>query len=43
MAEEKCEKDATCDTCNQSSSCDQQKELMLKVEINSPISNIGSW
>ena len=26
MAKEKCEKDATCDTCNETSSCSQQEK-----------------
>jgi Mrp family chromosome partitioning ATPase len=41
MAEEKCEKDATCDTCNQSSSCDQQeKEAHAQERLKSKLSHI---
>ena len=47
MAEEKCEKDTTCDTCNESSSCNQQEKeahVQERVEAqNSPISNTESW
>jgi Mrp family chromosome partitioning ATPase len=41
MAEEKCEKDVTCDTCNQSGSCSQQeKEAHAQERLKSKLSNI---
>jgi ATP-binding protein involved in chromosome partitioning len=41
MDEEKCEKDATCETCNQSSSCSQQeKEAHAQERLKSKLSNI---
>src|SRR4030067_1940389 len=41
MAEETCEKDATCDTCNQSSSCSQQeKEAHAQERLKSTLSHI---
>jgi ATP-binding protein involved in chromosome partitioning len=41
MTEEKCEKDATCDTCNQSSSCSQQeKEAHAQERLKSKLSHI---
>ena len=41
MAEEKCEKDATCGTCNQSSSCSQQeKEAHTQERLKSKLSRI---
>jgi Mrp family chromosome partitioning ATPase len=42
MAEEKCEKDAVCDTCNQSSSCSQQeKEAHAQERLKSKLSHIS--
>jgi ATP-binding protein involved in chromosome partitioning len=42
MAEEKCEKDSTCDTCDQSSSCSQQeKEAHAQEKLNSKLSHIS--
>jgi Mrp family chromosome partitioning ATPase len=41
MTREKCEKDATCDTCNQSSSCSQQeKEAHAQERLKSKLSHI---
>jgi Mrp family chromosome partitioning ATPase len=41
MEEERCEKDATCDTCNQSSSCSQQeKEAHAQERLKSTLSQI---
>jgi len=41
MTEEKCEKDATCDTCNQTSSCSQQeKEAHAQERLKSKLSHI---
>jgi ATP-binding protein involved in chromosome partitioning len=41
MAEEKCEKDTTCETCNQSSSCSQQeKEAHAQERLKSKLSHI---
>jgi len=41
MAEEKCEKDATCDTCNQTSSCSQQeKEAHAQERLKLTLSHI---
>lgn len=41
MAEEKCEKDAVCDTCDQSSSCSQQeKEAHAQQRLKSKLSHI---
>ena len=41
MAKEKCEKDATCDTCNLSSSCSQQeKEAHTQERLKSKLSHI---
>ena len=41
MAEEKCEKDATCDTCNETSSCNQQeKEAHAQERLKSTLSHI---
>jgi Mrp family chromosome partitioning ATPase len=41
MTKEKCEKDATCDTCNQTSSCSQQeKEAHAQERLKSRLSNI---
>ena len=42
MAKEKCEKDATCETCNQSSSCSQQeKEAHTQERLKSKLSHIN--
>jgi len=41
MMKEECEKDAICDTCNQSSSCSQQeKEVHAQERLKSKLSNI---
>jgi Mrp family chromosome partitioning ATPase len=41
MAEEKCEKDTVCDTCNESSSCSQQeKEAHAQERLKSKLSHI---
>jgi ATP-binding protein involved in chromosome partitioning len=41
MAEEKCERDTTCETCNQSSSCSQQeKEAHAQERLKSKLSHI---
>ncbi len=41
MGKEKCEKDAICETCNQSSSCSQQeKEIHTQERLKSKLSNI---
>jgi len=41
MAKEKCEKDAVCDTCDQSSSCSQQeKEAHVQERLKSKLSHI---
>jgi hypothetical protein len=41
MTKEKCEKDAICDTCNQSSSCNQQeKEAHAQEKLKSTFSHI---
>ena len=41
MDEEKCENDATCETCNQSSSCSQQeKEAHAQERLKSKLSHI---
>jgi Mrp family chromosome partitioning ATPase len=41
MAEEKCEKDTTCETCNQSSSCSQkEKEAHAQERLKSRLSHI---
>jgi ATP-binding protein involved in chromosome partitioning len=41
MTEEKCEKDATCDTCNETSSCSQQeKEAHAQERLKSTLSHI---
>src|SRR4030043_1749293 len=41
MAEEKCKKDAVCDTCNESSSCSQQeKEAHAQERLKSKLSHI---
>ena len=41
MTKEKCEKDATCETCNQSNSCDQQeKETHAQERLKATLSHI---
>ena len=41
MTKEKCEKDATCETCNQSNSCDQQeKDTHAQERLKSTLSHI---
>ncbi len=41
MAKEECEKDSTCETCNESSSCDQQeKEAHAQERLQSKLSHI---
>jgi len=42
MAEEKCEKDSTCETCDQTNSCNQQeKEAHTQERLRSRLSHIN--
>jgi len=44
VAKEKCEKDLTCETCDQTSSCSlQAKEVHAQERLESKLSHIEHW